>query len=191
MPSRLPTAIVFNSHYNGLSIIQELGAIGIPCVAMDSTRSIGTYSKYAHYVRCPDPSDSESDFVNFLYDYCSTLDLKPVLFPTNDEWAVAVSRSKARLAEVAIPCVADWSVVDLVIDKSKFYQVAQQRSYPVPSTWNWDELAGLMPPSFPIVAKPRTRREKRVGRQTYSLCSGRWSGYDSPSFMISANSRAS
>lgn len=161
--SRTPTAIVFNCHYNGLSIIQELGSHGIPCVAMDHRRGIGSFSRYGEFVRCPNPSQDESAFVDFLYDYCAAQHVKPVLFPTNDEWAVAVSRARERLSEVAIPCVAEWSAVRTVIEKERFYGFAQERSYPVPATWESDELEKLTPADFPIVAKPRFRRNASDG----------------------------
>jgi predicted ATP-grasp superfamily ATP-dependent carboligase len=156
-------AIVFNCHYNGLSVIHELSAHGIPCVAMDSARSVGTFSRYARYVRCPNPSSDESRFVEFLHDFCAAQPTKPVLFPTNDEWAVAVSKGKSRLSAVAIPCVGDWEAVSLTVEKDRFYEFAQQRGYPVPSTWDPEELHRLSGSEFPIVAKPRFRRNASDG----------------------------
>ena len=161
--SRTPTAIVFNCHYNGLSIIQELGTHGVPCVAMDHRRAVGSFSRYGRFVRCPDPSQDESAFVDFLYDYCAAQPVKPVLFPTNDEWAVAVSRARERLSEVSVPCVAEWSAVRMVIEKDRFYAFARERSYPVPATWGSDELETLSPDDFPIAAKPRFRRNASDG----------------------------
>jgi D-aspartate ligase len=163
VPRELPVAIVFNCHYNGLSMIQELGLHGIPCVAMDSKRLIGTFSRYARYVRCPNPAENESEFVDFLFDFCATQKLKPVLFPTNDEWAVAVSRNKDRLAEVAVPCVADWPAIETVIEKDRFYEIARQRSYPTPATWTLQEAHRLSEDAYPIVAKPRFRRNASDG----------------------------
>lgn len=154
----LPVALVFNCHYNGLSIIQELGAHGVPCVAMDCDRSIGTYSKYARFVACPDPSSRESDFVDFLVEFCAGLAQPPVLFPTNDEWAVAVSRGKARLSHVARPCVADWPAVRSVVEKARFYAAGRRLGLPTPRTWTLAEVSHLRPADFPIVAKPEARR---------------------------------
>jgi D-aspartate ligase len=163
MTFQLPMAVVLNCYYNGLSIIQELGSNGIPCIAMDSTRSIGTFSRYARYVRCPSPAGNESYFVDFLFDYCAGHQQKPVLIPTNDEWAVALSRQKGRLSEVAVPCVGDWSAVEQVIEKDRFYEMARQRSYPVPVTWKLQEIGHLTRDDFPIVAKPRFCRNASDG----------------------------
>jgi predicted ATP-grasp superfamily ATP-dependent carboligase len=154
----LPPAIVFNCHYNGLSIIQELGRHGVPCIAMDSDRSIGTYSKYARYVRCPDPANDEAGFVDFLYDFCARSTQQPVLFPTNDEWAVAVSRCSSRLRCVASPCVADWPAVQAVVEKDRFYELGRRMGYPTPRTWDVTELGELTAGHYPLVAKPRFRR---------------------------------
>src|SRR4029079_14203887 len=120
MSSDLPMAVVFNCHYNGLSIVQELGRRGVPCTAMDSSRSIGTFSRYSLWVRCPDPASAESEFIDFLYDFCAAQERKPVLFPTNDEWAVAVAKQRERLSEVAVPCVCEWDGVRQVIEKDVF-----------------------------------------------------------------------
>jgi len=151
-------AVVFNCGYNGLSIIQDLGRRGVPCVAMDTSRSIGTYSRYARYVRCPDPSVDEKGFVEFLHAHCSGYPLKPVLFPTNDHYAMAVSRHKRRLEEVSIPCVGDWEAVRLVIDKDRFYALGQERGYRTPRTYSLDELGTLPDGAFPLAAKPKHRR---------------------------------
>lgn len=158
MSSRRPKAIVFNTNFNGLSIIQELAGIGVECVAMDSVRSIGAFSRYAKYVKCPNPAENEMLFIEFLYSYCSSQELPPVLFPTNDQWATAVSMHKARLSEVARICVADWEAVSSVIDKNEFYRLGQDRGYMTPRTWEHSDLSQLPTDAFPIAAKPVYRR---------------------------------
>lgn len=151
-------AIVFNCHYNGLSIIQDLGRRGVPCVAMDSRRSVGSMSRYARFVLCPDPGQDESGFIDFLYEYCTKLDAKPVLFPTNDHWAMAVARHKDRLSEVALPCASDWPAMQRVIEKDKFYLLGQERGYGTPRTFDLKDLNRLSLDSYPIAAKPKHRR---------------------------------
>lgn len=168
MNQDLPAAIVFNCHYNGLSIIQELGTHGVPCIAMDCDRSIGTFSRYARYVRSPDPAKDQSGFVDFLHDFCAGMPQRPVLFPTNDEWAVAVSQGSGRLRSVAQLCVADWPAVRAVIEKDRFYELGLSRGYPTPRTWNVTELAELAPGNYPLVAKPRFRRNASDTDWTHS-----------------------
>lgn len=152
------TALVFNCHYNGLSIIQELGRRGIRVLALDSVRSVGTYSRYAHFRQCPDPLVAEHEFVDFLLKLGPTFHDRPVLFPTNDHWAIAVARHKETLSRYYFPCVADYSVVELVTEKQRFYDWATAKGYPVPRSWRSFDLDSIPDNAFPLAAKPECRR---------------------------------
>lgn len=151
-------ALVFNCHFNGLSLIRDLGRRGIPVLALDARRSVGTRSRYACYWACPDPAVAETAFVEFLLSKGREFDEKPVLFPTNDPWAVAISRHKERLCEFYRPCVCDAPVIERVIEKARFYEWASARGYPVPRTWKADDLQGVPEDAFPLAAKPECRR---------------------------------
>ncbi|MFC1997628.1 ATP-grasp domain-containing protein [Chloroflexota bacterium] len=165
------TALVFNCNLNGLSIIQELGRHGIEVIALDNIRSIGTYSRYANFWRCPDPSANEEDFITFLLEKGKAFTHKPVLFPTNDHWAMAISQHKQRLTEFYIPCVADYQAVKLVIHKQQFIEWAQQRGYPVPKSWSHQKIDQIPDDAFPIAAKPEYRRISSNNNQLPSLLS--------------------
>ncbi len=147
--------IVYNSSYNGLSIIQELGARGIPCIAMGYKYSVGAFSKYCKFKRCPNPLTNESEFVDFLYQYCASLPLKPVLFPTNDEWALVTAKHKTYLEEVAYPCVANFETTNTFLSKDLFYEIGQQRNYLTPSYWPAEEMKEVERSVYPIVAKAK------------------------------------
>lgn len=162
-------AIIFNCHYNGLAIIQALGKEGIECIAMDSDRSIGTYSKYAKYIKCPDPTNNEKEFVEFLYSFCANEKEKPILFPTNDHWAAAISKNKNKLFEVSIPCVAEWDTVKILLEKEKFYELGEWKGYLTPKTWTIRSIDTIETHSFPIVAKPEFRRMSSDNDQTELL----------------------
>lgn len=155
-------ALVFNCHYNGLSIIQELGRHGVPVYALDTFRSVGTVSRYAHYWPCPDPLHDEDGFIQFLIEKGSEFDQKPVLFPTNDHWATAIARHKQELEQWYLPCVADGPVVDLLISKDRFYQWAMERNYPVPRSYSPDEVLEGDGNIFPLIAKPIARRSPNL-----------------------------
>ncbi len=159
-------AIVFNCSYNGLSIIQELSKNGVECVAMDCVRGIGTFSRYATYQKCPDPRYEEEKFINTLENYCRSLDVKPVLFPTNDEWALAVSKYKRRLSEVAYICVGSHNSVGLMLSKDEFYRVGREKNFMTPNTWERDDLQKIKDDVFPIVAKAKYKAVPDVGSKT-------------------------
>lgn len=152
------TALVFNCHYNGLSIIQELGRHRVPVLALDTYRSVGTFSRYARYHRCPDPQVAEQAFIEDLLKLGVNFDEKPVLFPTNDHWAIAISRYKQELSQYYIPCVADRPTVELIIEKQRFYEWALSKSIPVPRSWRSEQVDSIPQEAFPLVAKPEYRR---------------------------------
>lgn len=158
----LPPSFVFNCHYNGLSIIQELGRHGVPVYALDSVRSVGTASRYARYWPCPDPLCDEEAFIRFLIEKGGEFDQKPVLFPTNDHWATAIARHKSELEQWYLPCVADGPVVDLLIGKDRFYRWAMERNYPVPRLYSADEVLQGDGNIFPLIAKPIARRSPNL-----------------------------
>lgn len=166
------TAIIFSPGSSGLSMIQILHANHIPCIAMDcrrpiGTRRIGTYSRYADYMECPDPLDHEQEFIGFVYDFCKRQSMKPVLFPTLDHWAISLARHKHLLEEVALPCVGNIETVELFVDKEHFYKNYASLKRPtgqkcvqnikIPKTWAWEDFCALSDIPFPIAAKPRTK----------------------------------
>lgn len=148
-------AIIYNCSYNGLSIIQELSSKGIPCIALDNVFSIGAFSRYAKFKRCPNPLSDEHGFIDLLYDLCAKQLHKPVLFPTNDEWALITAKHKKRLQEVSFPCVADYSVTHTILSKDLFYQIGQQKGYMTPLTWPTEEFLHNTDIAFPIAAKAK------------------------------------
>jgi len=151
-------AIVFNCHYNGLSITQELGRRGVEVLALDSVRSVGSYSRFARFQHCPDPLVAENAFIDYLMQLGSQFNDKPVLFPTNDHWAMAVSRHKEDLAQFYRPCVADFSVISLLIEKQRFYEWGLSQKLPLPRSWRIVDAAMIPNDAFPLVAKPEYRR---------------------------------
>ena len=150
--------LVFNCHYNGLSIIRELGRRGIKEIyALDSSRSLGTYSKYTKYIQCPNPLVDEEGFITFLINLDLPGNEKPVLFPTHDHWACAIARNKKRLEFKYLMWVAPAEVVDLLLLKQDFHNWAIKKKYPVPKSWRATDSEIVPNDVFPIVAKPEYR----------------------------------
>ena len=149
------SVIVYNTSYNGLSIIQELGSRGYACYALDCEYSVGAFSKYAKFKKSPNPVSNEQAFIDFLYALCEKQPVKPVLFPTNDVWAIITAKYKQKLSEVAMPCVASYETVNTLLSKDLFYKIGQQRQYLTPFTWTVEHLGDISKNMFPIVAKPK------------------------------------
>jgi D-aspartate ligase len=171
--SEMNKALIFNCHYNGLAIIQELGRNGVPVLALDHVRSVGTFSRYASYHRCPDPQVTEDAFVTYLMHLGPEFKHRPVLFPTNDHWAMAISRHKEKLSEYYLPCVAEYPTIRLILEKQRFYEWALTRGYPVPRSWRSVDAAAIPEDAFPLAAKPEHRRiasnDAETGRRAHTL----------------------
>lgn len=152
------TAVVFNCYYNGLAIIRELGRHDVKVYALDSVRSVGTYSRYARYRHCPDPLIKERAFIDYLLEMGSEFRDKPVLFPTNDHWAMAIAKYKKELSDYYLPCVADYKCVELTIRKQIFYEWAERKNFPVPKCWRYADISNIPDNAFPLAVKPQYRR---------------------------------
>lgn len=160
--------IVFNCGYNGHSIIRDLGREGIKGYALDTWKSVGTYSRYAKYIPVADPKKSEKDFIDQLIGICQKEPEKPLLFATNDEWVAAISKNKEILKQVSIPVVSDWGAVKMVLDKSLFYQLGAERGYETPKTWKSTALENIPDNEFPLIIKPIWRRMTSDWGKQYS-----------------------
>lgn len=151
-------AAVANCHFNGLSIIQELGRNGVKVVAFDCVRSVGTFSRYAEFFKCPNPAINEDEFIQFLVDYGIKQNCQGIIFPTNDEWAMAISKNALRLEPYYKLVVASSNVVQLVIQKQKFHDWAILNNYRVPKTWDASDLPANISDFLPLIFKPEFRR---------------------------------
>jgi predicted ATP-grasp superfamily ATP-dependent carboligase len=151
-------AYVMNCFYNGLSIIRELGRNGIEVLALDSIRNVGTFSRYAKFIHCPDPSTNERDFIEFIYNLASKEEEKPIIIPTNDSWATALSKHLDYLSQVSTPCVSHWKVIEKIIDKKKFSDWCLDNHYPSPNSWDISDYKNIPENKYPLVLKPIARR---------------------------------
>ena len=143
---------------NNLSVVQDLGGEGVDCIVMNHHRAIATYSRYASYVQCPDPSTEEDKAIAFLHDFCRREGNLPVVMPVTDQWSMAVARHADRLREVSVPCTAIWEAVELMLHKDRFCQWAQERGIRTPRTWTQEELLRLPSEEYPVIVKPRLHR---------------------------------
>ena len=105
--------------------------------------------------KATNPLKDEINFIDFLYELCASFPLKPVLFPTNDEWALVTAMHKNRLSEVSFPCVSDYETVNNILSKDKFYKIGQAKGYMTPYTWDNKDILSIKEDVFPIAAKAK------------------------------------
>jgi predicted ATP-grasp superfamily ATP-dependent carboligase len=127
-------AIVLGCHINGLGIIRSLGQNGIPVLGLDCEKSIGLSSKYCYPMPCPNPLLDKEGFIDFFKAVVKKFKKKPVLFPTKDEWLIAISEYRRELEEYCFYPMSDWDVIRKCVDKKLMYKEAEKIGIPIPKT---------------------------------------------------------
>jgi predicted ATP-grasp superfamily ATP-dependent carboligase len=162
-PHGRPAAIVFNSHITGLAVTRSLGRRGVPVIALDpDPKGYGLASRYATVTAlCPYVLTDEEAFISFLLELGTALEQPAVLYPTNDEWVLAVNRHRDRLEQHFLIPFSGPEIVEPVLDKAQLYRTATELDIPIPRTWYLDEedlaqVEAALP--YPCILKPTEQR---------------------------------
>ncbi len=162
-PLGQPAVLTFNSHITGLAVARSLGPRGVPVVALDRHPSgVGLYSKHSLVAGiCPNPIEDEEGFISYLEEVGGALEKRALLFPTNDEWVLAVSRHRARLERCYILPYSPLEVVEPILNKTLLYKAAERLGVAIPRTWYLseqpvEEVARQV--EYPCVLKPAEQR---------------------------------
>jgi CelD/BcsL family acetyltransferase involved in cellulose biosynthesis/predicted ATP-grasp superfamily ATP-dependent carboligase len=147
-----------------MDLLQPIAAAGIPCAVV--TRP-GVPSLYSRFARSRLPWDDFSQNTGALIDALERLggtqSEPPVLFYEEDAQLLFISRHRERLAKSFRFVIADAPLVEDLLDKARFQELAQRHGLPVPPARNFHPIAvepddlGL---AFPVVIKPLTRLER-------------------------------
>lgn len=149
---------VIGADLQGLTIAQTLGRRGVACWSCNPERIIGTVSRYVRYWRVPDPQRDEAGMIARVLELAERVGGRPVLIPTHDHFAQALARNRGRLDNAAIVCAAPAEVVEMLVDKSKFRQWAQEHELSCPKAVPATKFAANGALSFPVVATPKHLR---------------------------------
>lgn len=172
--SNRPLALVAGD----ISMVRALGRQGIPvALATAETEAPILHSRYCRQiVRIPSWVSDPDGAVEALIRWARTQPSRPVLFYQGDHDLVAVSRARARLAEVFAFVLPPAGLVDALTDKLKFEDLARERELPVPRTLRLrpgDDVRAKLHDwvDFPAVLKPsmRTNWYSRIGRLQKAL----------------------
>lgn len=101
---------------------------------------------------------SSEDFIRTLETLGPRLDQKAVLFPCADMNVLFISRYQHRLEEWYHIVLPKQSVVEMMMDKVKFYRYAQENDFPIPHTHFLSTKADAEKAAedlkFPCIIKP-------------------------------------
>ncbi len=157
---RRNAAIVMQvSWANGLDIIRDLSADGIPLLALDANpRALGLRSRLAAGSVCPDPRDDEDAFVAYLESLGPRFSRRPVLFPTHDQYIWPVSKNAASLEKWFLIPFSRWETMRRLHDKRAQMEAAWRVGVDTPKTVfvdSDDDLErGAEEIGFPAIFKP-------------------------------------
>jgi len=159
--SALPAALVFNCHITGLAVARSLAAHDVDVIALDpDPRGLGQASRaVVERHRCPNPLEDEKGFIAYLLDNAKHFGDGTVLFPTNDEWVLAVARYRTQLETCYRIPFSEFSVIDAVLDKRRLYADAHHLGIPIPRTYSLaDPKATAKEIRYPAIVKPAEQR---------------------------------
>jgi D-aspartate ligase len=143
----------------GLDIARSLGRRGIPVFGFDPDPQVaGRASKYCKLVVCPDPKNSEQNFIQFLVDWGKHQRNKPVLFPVSDKTALLCSRDRHILESYFEFVMPDHQTMNRMSSKEGLALAAVEFDIPVPKTINPRNFQDVQMVAngldYPVILKP-------------------------------------
>jgi len=144
-----------------MDLVRPIVSAGIGCAIVGRPSSPALHSRHAQAcLPWPDFSQDTERLVEKLIDFARTQPVPPVLFYEEDAQLLLISRFRDRLAPAFRFVVANAELVENLVDKARFQDLAEHHGLPVPparrfhpALQNPDTLALR----FPIVLKPLTR----------------------------------
>ncbi|HEX8075326.1 MAG TPA: hypothetical protein VF545_10140 [Thermoleophilaceae bacterium] len=159
-PRPRPAAVVMGN----TNLIRALGIAGIHSNPVARPDSPMAYSRFVdERIEWADNWGDPDGMLRNLLAFAERQPEPPVLFFQHDGDLVFVSRHRARLAEAMRFTIADDDLVEQMVDKTRFAELASLRGLPVPRS------AVLVPRTqpdvpdlsldYPLILKPLTRRD--------------------------------
>lgn len=155
-----PLAVILGMYpTSNLGAVRCLGRAGVPSIVLDANRNQAAFfSKYAKGVVCPHPKHHEKEYIDFLLELGTKLPEKGILFPTGDTECLAVLKHRDRLEKYYHFTMADYEIVNSIINKELFYHLLQSYNIDHPKTFfptnptQAKEASTLL--SYPCLLKP-------------------------------------
>ena len=159
-----PHAIVIGlDSITGLQTARILAQRGVPVIAI--AKDLGHFSCQTKVCKQILETDTDGeDLIFSLEKLGPTLREKAVLFPCSDICVLVISRFRDRLRDwyhVVLPAV---DVIEMMVDKVKFYRFAQENGFPISETYflssreDAEEAARKL--TFPVILKPPYRPDE-------------------------------
>ena len=158
MSAPRPLACVLGS----MDLVRPLGLAHIRCVVAARPGAPPRYSRFTDgRLDWTDPWRHPDVLAGTLIAFGAAQAESPVLFYEEDGDLLFISRWRAALARAFRFVVPDATLVEDLVDKERFQQLAARANLPVPQARRVDPVAerpGELGLRFPLVLKPLTRR---------------------------------
>lgn len=154
-PTR-PLACVMGS----MDLVRPLGLAGVHSAVVARPGSPALFSRFTEAAFCRDEfSEHDEELVDALEHLGAAQREAPVLFYEEDAQLLLVSRYRRQLARALRFVIADPETVENLVDKSRFYALAERLALPIPATRRIDptDSPACLDLRFPIVIKPLMR----------------------------------
>jgi len=145
---------------NALGVVRGLGRRGIPVLFLDSDRRHpALYSRSVdRRLVCPDPNESEIQFVDFLRDVAKRSRDKYMIIPAGDAEVIAISKHKEELQHSYLIPLPSFEVIEKLVNKKEFYKLLDQMSVQHPRTYFPEDISELeligRDMDYPYIIKP-------------------------------------
>jgi predicted ATP-grasp superfamily ATP-dependent carboligase len=146
----------------GMDLVRPLGLAGIRCAVVTQTGSPSVYSRFTRAaLYWKDLSEGTEELVDALVRFGAAQPEPPVLFYTEDSHLLLASRYRHRLKSCFRFVLGDEQLIEDLVDKTRFQELAERLQLPVPATRRICTIGGSSPPrldlNFPIIIKPPNR----------------------------------
>lgn len=150
-----------------IDLVRPLRMARIPCILITDPRTLGCYSRYSKVVlEGALYFENGENLVEPLVRF-GVHSQKPVLFYVSDSQLLFISRFRERLRRAFRFVIADPTLVEDLVDKSRFLTLADRLDLPVPQTQlvrpNECTATPGLNVRFPIIIKPLNREIQRQG----------------------------
>lgn len=148
---------------SAITIIRSLGRKGWQVIAADSQpRSLGFRSRYAHeHVLYPAPETAPGEFIRTLLQFSKENGID-LIIPVTDASLLPLSEARQQFTGVCYLALPDAPALEIVTNKLKTLQLAEQLAVPVPKTHlvhTVQEASEHAPQlGWPVVLKPQASR---------------------------------
>jgi CelD/BcsL family acetyltransferase involved in cellulose biosynthesis/predicted ATP-grasp superfamily ATP-dependent carboligase len=146
-----------------MDLLRPVVLAGIPCAVVTRPGVPSLYSRYAlSRLVWDDCSRNTEGLADALVRFGQAQSERPVLFYEEDAQVLFVSRHRERLAQAFRFVIADPQLVEDLLDKGRFQQLAERFKLPVPTGRRFKPAfvdPGDVGVAFPLIVKPLTRLE--------------------------------